>query len=919
MIGLDLFEEDEDLNIVMSYDSGRFDLATIRRMLEHYLRLVDAVSMAPDMLISTLDMLSDSEREKLLNVWSHGEPVPALQGWVHERIDRQALQTPEAIALVGHELSITYRDLYIRSDRLAGYLRTCGVRQGTPVVVWVERGVTSIVALLAVLKSGATWIPLDSDCPPQRLNMILDDIGACAMIVDEEHESQLALIGNHDTTVIRLDHDFRAISQQPHPMLKIEVAPDQHAYLIYTSGTTGRPKGVPITHYSIAVHCQAVIERYGLGATDVVLQFAAHHVDTSLEQILPALMCGAKLVLREAEPWSPPDFCDLLTKHHISVADLPPAYLRELLQAWTDDPQNAPTVCPRLLIVGGEVLSPATVRLWQSGPFANARLLNAYGPTEATITCIVHEVEREASGMTIPIGRPLPGGEVYLLDQDRHPVPEGVVGELYIGGIRLAPGYHDRPELSCERFVSAPFDMTRSGSIQGRVLYRTGDYARFIPGSNGLIAFHGRIDEQVKIRGFRIELGEIEATLRAFGALEAVVVAGEDSYGDQMLVACVVPGTTGLDHAALAKHMADHLPAVMWPTAYVLRDVLPLTSGGKLDRAAVLAAASNSQPLAPCCQPPRDAVERRLAHVWQKVLGCEINDIHADFFVSGGHSLMALRLLSAIEIEFGQKLRMNALLRAPTLAQQAQLLSKGASDATASPLVLLAGQSSQGLPLFLIHPVGGDVLCYVPLARALGAERPVYGLQSIILSEGLHAPDLKGMAQSYIALMREIQPEGPYQLAGWSLGGVIAYEMAQQLRASGLEVRLLALIDSYATSLLAEMELHHASVLNAQVTEESAQELMLEPLRSELEVANSHAVRGYEPQPYYGPLILFYASDYRPDDLTLGWGELALGGLTTYALAGNHYSLMQPEQLGSLIAQLSDCLQTDILPVGAYQ
>lgn len=821
-LALEIFDAGDCVRLVAGFDSCMFDTSTVRRMLAHFVRLVEAVIARPDARIASLDLLSAAERNRILMDWSRGaEPgiQPGIQpgirdGCVHQWIQQRAARTPDAIALISGEQGLSYRDLLSRANRLAAHLRARGVGLGVPVAVCLSRGLESVIALLAVLKSGGVWVPLDASDPDQRLSLILADAGVAAIIADASTQDRLAKLGHRVPVVVRLDRERRAIDKRSSRAPSVSIPLESPAYIIYTSGSTGRPKGVIVSHRAIAGHCLSVIEHYELTRDDVVLQFSSHGFDAALEQILPALVSGARLVLRGDEVWPPDDFRAVVDAHRITVADLPPAYLRELFQAWVADPGQAPVHSPRLVIAGGEELAPETVRLWQASPFAPSRLLNAYGPTEATITCTVHEVSADPPGSSIPIGRPLACGEVYILDRDGNPVPEGVPGELYIGGTRLACGYSGADELTGARFVPNPF---AADEVSAR-LYRTGDIASFIPGSDGLIAFRGRVDHQVKICGFRIELGEIESALRAFGLRDTVVIARPKPGGERQLVAYVVPRRQDFVEQELIAYLSARLPAYMIPSAYICLPALPTTPGGKLDRASLPEIADVDRTTAVA---PRDAVEERLARIWRQVLGLDSVSVFDNFFACGGHSLLCVRLLAAIRREFGRDLSIASLIHAPTLAEQARILdsrtgagaAKAASTGAGSPLVLLSGHD-RGTPLFCVHPIGGSVLCYVDLARQLEVDRPIYGVQAPALDGGPNPGSIQAMAETYVAAIRAVQPEGPYHLAGWSMGGVIAFEMAQQLRGDSQRVPLLALIDSYTPALLETVDAWHPAGCN---------------------------------------------------------------------------------------------------------
>jgi amino acid adenylation domain-containing protein len=895
--GIELVEEGERLRLVAGFDPGQFDESTARRMLGHFMQLVESVSADPSAAIASLEMLAPDER-RALALWSRGPALPVRDGTVVEWIRQQALATPDAPALVAAGQRLGYGELARQAHRLASHLLARGVTPGARVGVLLGRGVDSIVALLAVLQAGATWVPLEADDPDRRLSLILEDAGVAAIVTDSAGEARLATLAARVPLLVQLDRERGAIGAAEMGSPLPDIAPDSDAYVIYTSGSTGRPKGVAVTHRAIGGHCLAVIDRYALTSRDWVLQFASHGVDAALEQILPTLACGACLVLREAALWSPAQLRRVLDEHPVTVADLPPAYLREVLQAWADDPAQAPAAArsPRLLIVGGEVLPPATVQLWRQSPLAGARLLNAYGPTEATVTCTVHEVGSEplAAGAGVPIGRPLAGGEVVILDRDGNPVPEGVPGELHLGGMRVARGYHRQPELTRERFIA--------NQVDGAPLYRSGDVGWFIPGSNGLIALRGRIDQQVKIRGFRVEPAEIEAALRESGIKDALVLASAGSDGNTVLTAYLA-APAGIDEAALRSELATRLPACMLPAAFVVLDALPLTAGGKIDRAA-LAAPTLARAQAASAA-PRSTTEERLLALWRSVLDCRALGVHDDFFRSGGHSLLALRLLAAVQREFGRELAIGDLLRAPSVAQQAVLLAGApggpAATAPAGALVQLAAATPRARggrePLFLVHPVGGNVACYLELARQLDLGRPVYGLQAGPASHS----GIEAMAAAYLAAVREVQASGPYHLAGWSLGGVVAYEMAQQLRRAGEEVDFLGLIDSYTPALLEKINVDPGADPGDEVFRN-----------------NALALRAYRPQPHAGTLTLLATAQGRQIEPTLGWGALAEGALVLHPLPGDHYTLMQAPQLQRLVELLENLLGA-ARPVAALQ
>jgi amino acid adenylation domain-containing protein len=952
-LGLELYEMADGLRLVAGYDAARFDGSAIARLLERFALLADALCADADLPVASLDMLRPGERTRLLKRWARGEKLERRKGSVAQWIADTAARQPKAVALQMAEdgTNLTYRRLWRRAMRLAASLRARGVGRGDRVAVLLPRGPECVASLLACLACGAIWVPLDVEQPEARLALVLADADPALLVTDASGAARMRSLAEDVPPILDLEGERRAVKAMKPLAKPMRLRRKDPAYMIYTSGSTGQPKGVLVSHGALAEHCAAAIQCLGLSRKDAVLHFSPPTFDPALEQILTALTIGGRLVIRGDDLWSPAELMQVLREHKVTVADLPPAYLREALLAWSEAGETVEPSALRLLVVGGEAAPPDLPDLWRSGPLHGARLLNAYGPTETTVTCTLYEVEREgpmdgAAEEALPIGRPLPGTEAYILDPAGHPVPEGVMGELHIGGRRLALGYHGQPALTRDRFVTRSLP-GRSRSVR---LYRTGDRASFIPGSDGLIAFHGRIDQQVKLRGFRIEPGEIEAALRACGLRDAaVIVRGEGAA--RQLVAYVVPGGKALREGDLRHRLAGHLPSHMVPAAFVTLPMLPVMPSGKLDRAALPplpAAAADAQATdaGPC-----DAVEAELANLWRALLDLpEATAIGAssDFFALGGHSLLALRLQTRVRQHFGRELPISALIASPVLAHQADLLrgeqASAAGPVTAAGPALVPLRTEGERPaLFLMHPVGGSVACYRDLARRLQPGRPVIGIQAAGIDPGEQpfAGDLAGMAAAYIAALRRRQPDGPYHLAGWSMGGVLAFEMARQLEEAGQPVGAVALIESYTPALLHSLENPLAAPDEPQevrevrgfardllgVTEipplqvgegrDPFAALLLSPwltealpgmdsgqLRRLFAVFRAHgrALADYAPQPC-GARVTVLAGEAVPvTDQSRGWAALAKGGtsgggLDLHAVPGDHYSILQPPGL----------------------
>jgi thioesterase domain-containing protein len=555
----------------------------------------------------------------------------------------------------------------------------------------------------------------------------------------------------------------------------------------------------------------------------------------------------------------------------------------------------------------------------------------------------------------VPIGRPVSNVRTYVLDDQFQPVPAGVPGELCVGGVQVGRGYLGRPGLTAERFIPDPFS-----AAPGARLYRTGDLARYR--SDGTLEYLGRIDFQVKLRGFRIELGEVEEVLKQHPAVHrGVVIAREDRPGDQRLVAYVVPAPgEPFDPRPVRAFLSEKLPEYMVPSAFVALEALPLTPSGKVDRKALPAPEHTGSDDRPHVA-PRDNLELQLARVWEEVLGVRPVGVTSNFFELGGHSLLALRLMAGIRGSLGRTLPVVSLFQAPTVEGLANLLRRQRQPAPWSPLVPIERRGTRR-PFFCVHPVGGNVLAYAELARRLGPDQPFYGLQARGLEEELKpCQTIEEMAALYLSAVRAVQPSGPYRLGGWSMGGVVAYEMAQELRRQGETVEVLALFDSHATttaqppppsreleearmailfarSAAAELfggTLPHSDEELALMSPDALLRLLLEEsqkagvvipeagieqvraLRAVFE-ANLRAVERYVPRPYPGPVTLFRAAEAppsTPEPGDLGWGALAAGGLEVHQVPGHHHSILRAPN----VQVLADRLRAHLAAASAAQ
>ena len=797
---LALSEAGESVAATLEYARDLFDESAMRSLLERFARVLAAMADDELALVSELPLLDAAERRRLLVDFGGLAAAPASAATLHMAFEEQARLHPGATALAfaaaaaQEEQRITYAELNVQANRLAHRLRSLGVRPDDAVAVCLERGPALIVAMLAVLKSGAALVPVDPALPDARIAFMLDDCRPAAILAQAANAVRLPQESISNGRLLVLDTADEAALQAAAPMHDPDAAvvglQGHHAaYVIYTSGSTGVPKGVVVTHDNLAAMTASLVAAYEVHPGDRVLQFVAMGFDVCMSEVAMALAAGATLCLADGDALLPgTPLLATLDRLRVTHLSLPSAALAAL-------PADAAMPSVRTLVVGGDVLAPDLARHWSAG----RRLFNAYGPTEATVCATQALVNiRDDLDITVPIGRPLPHVRAYVLDAQGNLVPQGVVGELHIGGAGVARGYLGRPELTAQRFVPDPFD-----ARDGARLYRTGDLVRWCP--DGQLEFVGRNDAQVKLRGFRIELGEIEARLREMpGVLDAVAMVRTDAGADaiqQRLVAWIAAeGDPAPSAAALRDGLRATLPEYMVPSAVVVLDRLPLNANGKVDRHALPAPEVPEALLAPDGA-PQGALENALAAIWSDLLGLPRVGRDGHFFELGGHSLLAVQMAARVHKALGLDVALRELFQHPTIAALAERLAgrQEADDAPAAPSSALVTIRAGGTlaPLFLVHPGEGEVGYARELAQSLSPDLPVHALAASGFQRGeIAANRIEDMARVYVQALRGVQPHGPYRLAGWSVGGTIAWEMAQQLIGADEQVSFLGLIDT---------------------------------------------------------------------------------------------------------------------------
>ncbi|WP_422891583.1 amino acid adenylation domain-containing protein [Pseudomonas chlororaphis] len=783
----------ERLSFDYSYSLQHFSAAAIEQLAAGLRHLLLAMLGNARQCLGEMSLLSDGQRAA-----SELESRRALTQVgrdlnVHQLIEAQARRTPDAVALLCGDRQLSYGQFNQRANQLAHKLIEQGVGPDVRVGIAVERGLDMIVGLLAVLKAGGAYVPLDPEYPQDRLHYMMQDSGIQLLLTQAPLLERLRAGVEVPHLCLDQDHEWLAGADRGNPVQRSN--PENLAYVMYTSGSTGRPKGVSITHNALSQHARAARDYFKMTAEDRGLQFSTFNFDAFVEQLYPALICGASVVIRGKALWDSETFYRELIGQGISIVDLSTAYWFMLGK---DFAAKGPRDFGRLrqLNLGGEAMPAEGVAAWKQAGLTDACLLNTYGPTETTVSATAHDCEAYLSGAeplpaVIPLGKALPGRSIYLLDNSGNLPLNGVVGELMIGGELLARGYHDRPGLTAERFIPDPF------SQDGGRLYRSGDLARY--NANGVIDYAGRIDHQVKIRGFRIEMGEIEARLLEQPQVREAVVLAQDAAGGPQLVAYLV-AAQGVsadsqdDQARLREQLKAALKAVlpdyMLPAHLLFLEALPLSPNGKLDRKALPKA--DASLLQQAYVAPQSELEQQVAAIWAEVLGIEQVGLDDNFFELGGHSLDALRLIGALNQALGLQLSINALFSAPTVGQLLVVVDAGQA-AVADNVIALGGS---GQPLFCFHPAGGSVYGYLPLAARLRDCCAVYGvLHQSYLQADWSEVSWQAMVQRYVASIRQVQPAGPYYLAGWSLGGSIAMDVASELEAVGETVRFLGLLD----------------------------------------------------------------------------------------------------------------------------
>jgi amino acid adenylation domain-containing protein len=852
---------------------------------------------------------------------------------LHQLVEESAAQYPDKIALSFHHTTLTYTELNNTANKLAQELLKKGIKTGDIIGIALDRSAELIIALLAVLKTGAAYVPLDPEYPKDRIEFMLDDSGAVMLLTSEKYKGHFA----SNTMEVLIEEALTSSANYNNNAPTVNVTGQNLAYILYTSGSTGKPKGVQIAHHSLVNLMYSLQKSPGITVADKMLAVATISFDIAGVDIYLPLSAGAEIIL--ADSITAKDgraLLDIVRSEGVTILQATPYTWRMMLEVGWEEHLPIKVFC------GGEAMAKDLAE--RLIPRSN-EVWNMYGPTETTIYSIIKHIT-DANDITI--GWPVDNTQVYILDEEKNNLTNGEIGEIFIGGVGIAWGYLNRPELTAERFIDNPF-------TAGEKIYRTGDLAKLKP--DGDIIYLGRIDHQVKVRGYRIELGEIEHNLgKQQGIKQAVVIAREDTPGIPRLVAYVVleSGATGIPEKSILdewdKALFEVLPEYMMPDDYVLMDVIPSTPNGKIDRKALPKPDYSHINREGEYVAPRTSNEKLVADIWEELMGLNQISIFDNFFQLGGRSLVAVKIMARLEQETGKRLPLATLFEYSTVEKLAARLEIDAEAITWESLVPIKPKGSK-MPLYIVHGAGLNVLLFNALAMNMDEEQPVYGLQA----KGLNGIDepldvMEEIAANYVDEIINHDPVGPYAVAGYSLGGLIAYEMAKQMLALGKDVKMLAMFDTYAdqtqvydpwlkkkfnNALFFVKQLAYTPVLFIEDPKRTIQYKSREIGRrfqkiykkvfpdkvkkkegfsaytDDIHERSLAAQRNYLLTPVDITIELFRATKktfYMDDFKFLGWRPYALKGVNVHDIPGEHNTIFAPPNDKQFAKVLQECL-----------
>lgn len=941
-LSLDIYESKKTLRCVFIFNTNLFKRERIERMAGHFSELVNSLLTNPGQNIRKIPILSSEEKKMILKDWNNTTTTFPQDKCVHQLFEEQVLKIPDLIAAQDDNMALTYMELNSKANKLARHLHQNGASEGSFVGIFLDRNVDLLVGLLAILKAGCTYIPLDPIYPKDRLALILEDSQPVLLLTEKKLLDSLPETSARNIFIEEIENYHHESEENTNFTVTSNLA----AYLIYTSGSTGKPKGVLIEHRSLVNFLASMSKKPGINSSDVMLAVTTISFDIAgLELFLPILN-GSRVVIATQETSMNPE---LLIK---KIEDCQPTLFQATPVTFRMLNSSRWTGSKKLKILcGGEAL-PKELALDLISKCAE--LWNMYGPTETTVWSTVEKVTVDHSGGIgyVNLGRPIDNTTIYVLNSELQPAPMGIPGELFIGGDGLARGYHNLPELTREKFLPDPFS-----EIKGSRMYRTGDLV--VQTVDGKLEFLNRVDSQVKIRGFRIELGEIESALSQFQTIrDNVVVVREDNPGDQRIIAYIIrKEEIETDISELRMFLKTKVPDYMVPSSFVFIEHFPLTPNGKIDRKALPRPEENQQDSKNTYVEPQTEMERKLAQIWCEVLKLNRIGIDEGFFEIGGHSMLAITLMIKIEKELGIRFPLSTLFDNSTIREMADFFEKAVIPVKWGSLVTIKTQGSKR-PLYLVHGAGLNLLLYKTLVSHLDADQPVFGLQAKGL-DGVEEPlnSIEEIAAYYIQEILSVDKSGTYALAGFSLGGQLAYEMAHQLLLMNKKVSFLGVFDTTTYNIsdkyLPIIQRYSQRLdwifnvivwnvrtfinkpagkkfefftlkLNTVLKKISGSDYKIEPSgvskgkQNELPKylhrvhrANIEALNKYVMPEYPGKLHLFRAMDqsfYLKDPIKYGWDKYVKGGVEVLDIPGEHSRIFAPPNDKSFADTLQKCL-----------
>ena len=923
---------DDQISLKFAYNTNRIEPEMLHRLIGHIQVLIKEFLHKPYQSIHALHLLSPQEYQQTIVDWN---PTPLLSDIQHSSIpalfEQQVMKTPDRLALVFESQSLTYLELNNQANQFAHFLTKQGIKPENLVGLYIERSVEMIVSILAILKVGAAYVPLDPAYPIARIEYILKDCATSFIVTHTALSQNIDRFGHEKIKIIYLDGNRECIGQEPITNLS-DIAADNLAYVIYTSGSTGNPKGTLIEHQNVTRLFKATESLFHFNEHDCWTLFHSFNFDFSVWEIFGALFYGGKLIIVPSQIQKTlEDFYELISEQNVTVLNMTPGVFYKLI---TLDQRHLKKLALRYVIFGGEALSVKPLEAWfNTHGYESPQLINMYGITETTVFVTNYFIHKNVAN-NLPyyaIGKPFTDRFVYVLDKYLKPLPINIVGELFVGG-GLARSYLNRDELTAQKFIADPLSKNNASR-----LYRSGDLVKWL--TDGNLEYVGRMDDQIKIRGFRVELGEVQAKIEEHPDVkQAAVIVAENDISQKFIAAYVVKKDNSfLDAVVLRDYLVKLLPHYMVPATFIFLEEIPLTLNGKLDKNAL--PDPNKGARIQCeYLPPSSSAEITIVHIWSKALGFGRISINDNFFDLGGDSFSVLEVISLVHVEFDVDVSLQDFLQNPTVFGLAERVTQLQREKNAFVLATQTNLESYFLscliplqpngtkrPLFLIHPVGGTVFWYIPLVKYLDPDQPLYAIQDPgVEMDNIRFDSIEEMATFYLEAIRSIQPEGPYLLGGASGGAIISVEMVRQLEQTHEEAAFIALLDGWApfpeklqnqAFFEANMRRQYHKMHNKFLSKgiKRAESLLA------LQWQRSQLIANYQVPVLNHKLTLFKAMEtadvFQSIEARLNhWENYSTQGVALHRVPGNHETIFEEPQVKVLAHQINQCLSELPLP-----